>query len=219
MDVVAVLFPKRLRRKRKTKRLRKIHRKFLKRSATVRDLDVIHSKLSSYPATVTRNRLLNTIKKSRKDAVVPAIDVAKRARKVPVPQPKIKDLSEPKLQNRFGQVVGKLTARVNKRLPIALKDPSNVDDLHKLRIDSKRLRYALEMAAEEKPSQLLEVLRSWQDVLGSVHDWDVTIEYLKGLKKSPEMNDYLTNETTKRKEHYEKFVELCKERPGAKIPS
>jgi CHAD domain-containing protein len=57
-------------------------------------------------------------------------------------------------------------------------DPRNVDDLHDMRIAAKRLRYVLELAEPvfgEPAAQGAKRAKKLQDLLGEIHDCDVTI--------------------------------------------
>jgi CHAD domain-containing protein len=220
VEVGISVLPSSSRTRRRTKKFRRVFRKLLKQSAKVRDLDIIYSRLSKYPTAPGRDKLMQDLKKRRKEVVQRTKDFTTIATKISPPNLKPKMISDTKLGRRFNRVVGKLAAKINKRLPLVLADETKIDDLHKVRIDSKRLRYVLELAPGDKQSEkLLSVLRDWQDALGSVRDIDVTLDFLRGLPKSPETDEILTKETNNRKQGYEKFVQLCKERPGAKIPS
>jgi CHAD domain-containing protein len=60
----------------------------------------------------------------------------------------------------------------------AIRDPSNVTELHDMRIAAKRLRYVLEIVgfAFGPPGKQLQKEATWlQEVLGEVHDCDVLI--------------------------------------------
>jgi hypothetical protein len=57
-------------------------------------------------------------------------------------------------------------------------DPRNVEDLHDMRIAAKRLRYVLELTAPvfgEPADEGAKRAKKLQDLLGEIHDCDVTI--------------------------------------------
>ncbi len=61
-------------------------------------------------------------------------------------------------------------------------DPSNVKELHDLRIACKRLRYLLEIFAiafEDDLRPYIDEVRGLQDLLGDIHDCDVQIPMLE----------------------------------------
>ncbi|MDQ2743838.1 MAG: CHAD domain-containing protein, partial [Chloroflexota bacterium] len=76
---------------------------------------------------------------------------------------------------------------LEKRLEIVLAgvdafdDPETIDRLHQLRIDTKRLRYAIETFAVcfTQPDQVLRELALLQEDLGAIHDLDIQIGMLR----------------------------------------
>ncbi len=59
--------------------------------------------------------------------------------------------------------------------------PERIDELHAMRIEAKRLRYTLETFAPLYPDQFQEIInivRSIQEMLGDIHDCDVWVEFL-----------------------------------------
>ena len=70
----------------------------------------------------------------------------------------------------------------------SIRNPSNVKELHNLRISVKRLRYSMESFTinyGEKFKDLLKVLEDLQEQLGDIHDCDVIetvlTDYLREL--------------------------------------
>ncbi len=126
---------------------------------------------------------------------------------------KPRDLSESSLQKRYDKVMRKLGSKITSELPLVREDQSKVDELHVVRRDCKRLRYVLEMSEFKKPPKPLVALRSWQDLLGAIRDHDVMTEYLRGLKKSPEIQTALNLESENRRKSYLKFVEVSRDNP------
>ena len=56
--------------------------------------------------------------------------------------------------------------------------------LHRLRIAGKRLRYSVEIALPPRAAHpLLDTLRGLQDMLGTLHDLDVAIEFVENLAR------------------------------------
>ena len=71
----------------------------------------------------------------------------------------------------------------------AVLDPRNVEDLHDMRIAAKRLRYVLELTAPvfgDGAAQAAKRAKKLQDLLGEIHDCDVTIprveRHIAGLR-------------------------------------
>jgi CHAD domain-containing protein len=109
-----------------------------------------------------------------------------------------------------------------------VRDPSNVSDLHAMRIAGKNLRYVMECFATLYSNELkqpLGVMRSAQDLLGAIHDCDVwtmelpgfldrererTIAYFGRERNSgrfePGIRYFLELKTHNREEYYQSFI-------------
>jgi hypothetical protein len=75
------------------------------------------------------------------------------------------------------RIVATRAAEVSSFSP-AILDPRNVEALHDMRIAAKRLRYVLELATPvfgEPAERGAKRAKKLQDVLGEIHDCDVTI--------------------------------------------
>jgi CHAD domain-containing protein len=188
-------------------------KELMKVNASVRDQDIILSKLSMYKQNPTYERLIAGLRKSRKSHLDQAKELALSVQKNPGPRVKARDLSEPILQKRHNKVVRRLSSKITSELPLVREDQSKVEELHVVRRDCKQLRYVLEMGEFSRPPKPLVALRSWQDMLGTIRDHDVMIAYLRGLKKSSEIQLALNTETESRNNSYRKFVEASRENP------
>jgi len=137
-----------------------------------------------------------------------------------------------KLIKRYNNVVGKFVCRMERNFPIVINNGERIDELHEIRKDSKKLRYLLELVLSNKDrnkgnidkndvinkndhgdnhnvSFLLEKLEKIQDMLGNIHDYDITTAYLKGHNSH---NFFIAenNIAMIRKNKYEQFVQYCK---------
>jgi CHAD domain-containing protein len=179
----ADLLPKGIRRSPEMDELLGSLKRVMKRSAKVRDIDVIRGKVArESPAEAG---LLAKIDKDRRKLARGAQEAVEEARKLRLPKAGSKKVSRRDLQRRFEKVVGRLSAEIDELLPVVTADPSRLEELHRLRIDCKKLRYTLELTLGEDSSDV-ERLQRWQDALGAIHDWDVAISYLRraGLSAS-----------------------------------
>ena len=217
LQAAFALLPKASRKQTKAQRAMGHIKKLMKVNASVRDQDIILSKLSMYKQSPTYERLIDDLRKSRKSHLDQAKELALSVQKNPGPRVKPKDLSEPILQKRYSKVVRKLSSKITSELPLVREDPSKVKELHVVRRDCKQLRYALEMAEFSRPPKPLVTLRSWQDLLGAIRDYDVMIDYLRELRKSPEIQIALNTEIENRTKNYRKFVEVSRENPVSRI--
>ena len=211
------LLPKTTRRQNKAQNAMTRIKKLMKVNASVRDQDIILSKLSMYKQNPAYERLIEDLRKSRKSHLEEAKELALSVQKNPVPRVKPGDLSDSMLQRRYNKVVRKLGSKITTELPLVREDSSKVEELHVVRRDCKQLRYVLEMAEFSRPPKPLVALRSWQDLLGTIRDHDVMIEYLQGLRKSRETQAALNAETENRNKSYRKFVEVSGENPVSRF--
>ena len=207
------LLPKANRKQAKAEKTMARIKKLMKVNASVRDQDIILSKLSMYKQNPTYKRLVDDLRRSRKSHLEQAKELALSVQKNAGPRVKPKDLSEPALQKRHDKVVRKLGSKISSELQLVREDPSKVEELHVVRRDCKQLRYVLEMGEFSRPPKPLVALRSWQDLLGTIRDHDVMITYLGGLKRSPEILSALNSEIESRNNSYRKFVEASRENP------
>ena len=194
-------------------------KKLMKVNASVRDQDIILSKLQAKKQNPRFERLVDDLRESRKSHLEQAKDLAVSVQKNPGLSVKPGELSDSVLQRRYNKIVRKLSSKIAGELPLVREDPAKVEELHVLRRDCKQLRYVLETPEFSKPSKPLVSLRSWQDLLGAIRDNDVMIEYLQGLRKTPEFLAALNTEIENRSNNYRKFVDVSRENPVARIAS
>jgi CHAD domain-containing protein len=211
LQAAFMLLPKTTRNEKKAEKAMARIKELMKVNASVRDQDIVLSKLSKYKQTPAIERLTAGLRKSRKSHLAPARELASHVQKNPGPQVKPKDLSDSALQKRYDKVVGKLSSKIISELPLVREDQAKVEELHVVRRDCKQLRYVLEMSEYSRPPRPLVALRSWQDLLGTIRDHDVMIAYLQSLKKSPEIQSALNTEIENRNGSYRKFVEASRE--------
>jgi CHAD domain-containing protein len=127
--------------------------------------------------------------------------------------PRVKENAIPakKLEKRFNKVVLGLRQRIQLDLPIVLTNVNKIEELHELRKTCKKLRYLLELASHQNGINNKEInaviteLEDVQDILGSIHDSDTTIAYLKSQpNKVPHI---LHDEISERNKKYEDFIQ------------
>jgi CHAD domain-containing protein len=217
LQAAFALLPKTTRNEKKAQKAMTRIKELMKVNASVRDQDIVISKLSRYKRTPTYKRLTEGLRKSRKSHLDQAKDLALFVQKNPGPRLKPRDLSDFALQKRYDKVVRKLGSKITSELPLVREDLSKVEELHVVRRDCKQLRYVLEMSEFARPPKSLVALRTWQDLLGAIRDHDVMIAYLQGLRKSPEILTALNTETENRVKAYQKFIEVSRENPVSRI--
>jgi CHAD domain-containing protein len=181
------------------------YRKFLRANSNARDCDIIAGRL----ATLGDHSFADLQEKKRAE-LARAVKLARLLEKLPC----IK-LGEPD-QKRTEKMAGRLVGRIKTMLPSVLSDGSKVEELHRMRRDLRKLRYILDVVPPDNKKKCMKELQKMigknvsleelQDLLGSIHDCDITIEYLrsKGVK------EILDKEVANRMQLYQKFVSHMK---------
>lgn len=211
MSLCIELLPKKIRNEEPTQTFVASLDKASKGNAKVRDLDIVLSKISIYKPEVSIDDRIAKVKETRDSQLQAARRQTLALQKQSIPKIREKDLSIPKVQKRLDKTTNQLIAAINVRLPLVLQDSNNVRDLHLLRIDCRRLRYLAELFRSKKTARLLSRLRSWQSLLGFIHDSDSTIDYMRNLGETPEMQPILNDLLTQRIQSYEKFSSIAKQ--------
>ena len=210
----ANILPKKIRGEKESRRYLESHERLLRLNAKVRDIDIILSKLphnGDDPAFAKLAKQLQKIRESSLKKAQRFAESIKDETSLPIETHK---LSEPIIQKRFKKTAKTLTETLKEHLHVVVKEPRNIDELHKLREDSRRLRFTLEIDDAPETAKLLPVLETWQDVLGKIRDSDVFISHFEGEKQSAKIGKVLDQEKSARKENYEKFLEIFKESPS-----
>jgi CHAD domain-containing protein len=97
-------------------------------------------------------------------------------RKSPMVDAPLSELARDTVPVRLESVLG--------YLPAALI-PENAEAQHAMRIEFKRLRYAIETLSpcfDERLDEILAVLKGFQDALGEIHDHDVFIDIVRDIE-------------------------------------
>jgi CHAD domain-containing protein len=175
-----------------------------------------------------------SIKQSRKRSLKKATSIAIDIRKLNVPHINIYshgydlDKIQKNLVKRYNKVVLKFATKIESNFPVVITDSNKLDELHEVRKDSKKLRYLFELLLKNinknkdsigkdnetdsnnyhsdlQIQSQIEKLKKIQDLLGNIHDYDMTIACLRDYGKrkflSTEMNLAL-----KRIQKYEELV-------------
>ncbi len=209
----ASILPKKIRGTNQSRKYLDNCRDLLRLNTKVRDIDVILSKLPNHgddPAYAKLTKQLNNVREaSIKKGLHLASTIKDNSNTIPTA-----DLPSSKIQKRFKKSTAALSKKLRSHLRIVAKDPKNTAELHKLREDSRRLRFTLEMDDTPETSKLLPVLETWQDTLGKIRDSDIFISHFKHEAGSPDIKQVLDAEKMVRNENYEKFLEIARESPS-----
>ena len=193
-------------------------KELFKINSEIRDFDIIIEKLQKYPSSGQKDNIIEDLKKTK-------LARLQRAKTIAVPLKSIDTgtildelgVTEKELQKRFIKIVSRLISTIDSIFPVVLSNPQALEELHDLRIACKKLRYMLELLPNNNKlaAQTRESLKKIQDSLGSIHDSDFTIGYLKSLPQSPkEIQEIIDKENEYRRLQSERFLNYSKRRLG-----
>ena len=232
--------PKSIRNKKKIKKFVAKSKELFSINSKVRDYDIIFEILSEYMSSEMApkheqqqlsqssraiSNLLKSLETVRNRGLTEAKTLAVELRKLSVP--KLGDnninISKKKLKKRFNNVVGKLANTIEKNYPVVLSSSKRLIELHEMRKDCKKLRYLLELLPidtdvknqdKDKVSQLIDELEKVQDMLGTIHDYDTTIAYIKkhveNHSKYRSLDNIVKYVYEDRRKKFEQFTEYCR---------
>ena len=193
-------------------------KELFKINSEIRDFDIIYEKLQKYPSNAHRDSIIETLKETRNAKLETAKTVALNLKSIDIAT--ILDeigVTEKEIQKRYNKILSRLISDIESTFPVVLAKPLALEELHDLRIACKKLRYMLELLPDEnKPAvQIRKSLQKLQDNLGSVHDSDFTIGYLRSLpQSSKEIQEIINMETDVRRLKFEQLMNYCKRRLG-----
>lgn len=178
------------------------------------------------------------IEKIRGQSLDKAVSIAHNLRKLDVPHINIYnsgydlEFLQNKLMFQYNRVVLEYLLGIEKNIPIVINDSYRVEELHQVRKDSKKLRYLFELLLTERDKDKdnadksnenkinnysnnqniwnqIESLKKMQDMLGNIHDYDMTIAY---LKRQGKRKIFVTemNISNHRMNKYKEFVNYFK---------
>lgn len=102
-----------------------------------------------------------------------------------------------------------MISKIEDGIPIVVNDDKKIKQLHELRKDCKKLRYLLELTNYGESSSFINKIREMQDILGSIRDCDIAVDFL-AKQKSDACRIIIKAELQKREQLYKKFVQMQK---------
>jgi len=138
---------------------------------------------------------------------------------------KKKVIKFPKLDKNTPIDIAKLIAKINKQLEkliekIEFLNVADASDIHELRIEFKKYRYLIEILAmtESIDEAKINDLKTYQDLLGEIHDYEVLMDGIKAYCKKRKLKDvdieWLENKQNSLvgtfENDTEKLIEVCR---------
>jgi CHAD domain-containing protein len=199
------VLPKKVRRDARVKRYVSAAKKLSKATGRVRDLDTIAAWTMQISEGKDKRSFLSDLDRLRASNLRTALLKAKELRRLKTPWVDIRDLDESDEGKRAGKIERRLAKKVDKEFEEFLST-QEVEVMHALRKDSKRLRHLLELIERDEATPLLGRLRSIQDDLGAIRDHDLVIDYLRSRVRLTSTRSLVREEIAKRHARLEDFV-------------
>ncbi len=202
LEAAYSVFPKSGKTK-QSKRMISMYRSLFSLNSLIRDHDIILEKLAQYGYDPSSriSVLTNGMKLKR---LSKALDLAAKISKSGRVVVKTSGPDDSRSQKRIIALVKSIKGRV----PAVMGDEGNMDELHSLRKDAKKLRYVLELFPADAHDKLITNLKFLQKLAGDIHDCDVFVGYLeKNRREFPDFTEIVASEKNKRSELYQKLVQ------------
>jgi CHAD domain-containing protein len=199
------VLPKKVRREPRMKRYVSASRKLSRAVGKVRDVDTIASWTMQLSDGKDQRSFISDLGRLRGSNLSAAVVKAKKLRKAKSPLLDFRDFEGHDDGERVAKVEKRLARRVDEEFEEFLST-QEVDVMHSLRKDSKRLRHLLELTERGEAPPLLGRLRSIQDDLGAIRDHDLVIDYLRSRVRLTSTRSLIREEIAKRHARLEDFV-------------
>jgi CHAD domain-containing protein len=198
------LIPEKARDK-SVREMRRRSRKLLSLTSKMRDIDIIRVKLAKRPTDPTVELLLRNMAEERETFAADSMRTAWKLFELKRAKLAKKDVSPASRWAR--DALEDLDKLMLEESALVVKNEGRIEELHSLRKHAKRFRYALELVPSTvRSASVVQILKTWQDILGEVRDADVLIEYLGRARASKSVRDVLVAERTLRHKRYVAFV-------------
>jgi len=199
------VLPKMARKKKRVKLYVSASKKLSKAVGKVRDVDTIAAWAMQISGGKDQQSFILDLERLRASNLRTALLKAKALKKSKNPSLDLRDVEDFDKRKRADKVEKRLSRRVDKEFEGFLTT-QEVDVMHALRKDSKRLRQLLELLERGEAPPLLGRLRSIQDDLGAIRDHDLVIDYLRSRVRLTSTRSLIREEIAKRHGRLEDFV-------------
>ena len=211
MESIYRILPKKNRKNEDVKNYVEQAKALFRINTQIRDFDIIRAKLEKKHVTQF-SEIIDSINNKRKHQLNAGHRLALQLKDIFPPKLKERDITESKLRKRFQKITSKLIIEINHSTPLVLEDDKKIEEIHKLRKDFKKLRYSIELTSDKIDSlKSIKSLKKIQDELGSIHDSDIFLDYLRGIEGPHELTETIREEILERRRKYQKFVQVFKD--------
>ena len=203
--------PKSVRKEKKLREYVNLCKKFYRANASIRDIDILIAKLQDEGGLPKNDPLIVALAKKRRRGLATAVSLAESLKALGLPRLDAAEIRENRLKSRYRSLLDQLIDQLKEEIPVVLSDVNRVRELHEVRKKFKELRYILQLSPDQSTlAPILKELTMLHDLLGSIHDDDVIMEYLKKAENSGRA-EVKARVMSHRTENYERFVQKNKD--------
>ena len=199
------VLPKGERQEPRVERYVSISKKLSREVGKIRDIDTIAAWTMQLPDGKDERSFISDLGRLRGSNLRSATLRGKKLRKAKSPLLDLRSFDGHDDGGRVAKVERRLSRTVDKEFEEFLST-QEVEVMHALRKDSKRLRHLLELTERGEAPPLLGRLRSIQDDLGAIRDHDLVIDYLRSRVRLTSTRSLVREEIAKRHARLEDFV-------------
>lgn len=204
LEAAYLIFPKSCKRK-KTDSFVSSYKSLFKKNSSIRDSDVIIGELLRNGLT-DNSKIIKTVIKQKNKKLKSVLKNAKKISKLKFVE--LENTSTEKIIKKYEKIIYSLITKIQKYIPIVISDESKIKELHSMRKTAKKLRYILEVEPNHSYQHIIDNMKSFQELLGKIHDCDITVEHLKKYsKKNSEVKSLILKESKIRSEMYNKLAD------------
>lgn len=199
LEATYLIFPNSFKRK-KIDNFVSSYKSLFKKNSLIRDYDVIIEKLLKNGFT-DQSDSIKYLKRQKEKKIKNAVKQGKKLSILKIPQ--IRKGNFEKIISKYEKTISSLVQKIQDFIPIVVSDESKIEELHLMRKVTKKLRYILEVDPDDSYRHLIDNMKSFQELLGDIHDSDITISFFKKYwKKFPELKLLIQREEETRKRIY-----------------
>lgn len=202
LESAYIIFPDSFKRK-KTDNFVSAYKSLFKKNSIVRDFDIIIKTLLNNGLTEESDVIQYLIRKKEKK-IQETLKQAKSLSEIHISH--LKEGNTEKIIPKFEKTISLLLEKIQTLLPVVSSDKSKIEELHFMRKTVKKLRYILEIDPNDSYRHLIIKMKLLQNLLGTIHDCDMMIDFLKKYsKKFPELKSFILREEENRNQIYKKL--------------
>ncbi len=203
LEAAYFIFPKSCKTK-KTDNFVASYKKLFKKNSSIRDFDVIHDRLLKN-GLLENSDVIHYLTKRKEKKIKDVFKDTKKLSKLN--KTKLKEIDSKRILAKYEKKIFSLIEEIQNLIPIVISDESKIAKLHYLRKLAKRLRYVLETDPKNSYQHVIVSMKSLQELLGKIHDCDITVDFLKkNSKKFPELKPLITKEQDLRSQIFKKLA-------------